>query len=723
MSVVGIDFGNLNTVVAVARNRGIDVITNETSSRPTPSLVSFGEKQRYLGEGAKTLEISNFQNTVCSLKRLLGRNFNDPEVQEYEAKFINAKLTQAERGEVACSVTFKNEPAVYTFTQLCAMFLAKVKNFTGAELGIPCVDCVISCPNWFTDSERRALLDAAHVAGLNPLRIMNDTTAAALGYGITKTDLPDPAEGGKPRVVCFVDVGHASTQVTVASFVKGKLTVHGTSTDRNLGGRDFDEAITQHFVKEFSSKYKMDIASNPKAIHRLRTGAEKVKKLLSANSTAPFNVECLMNDKDVSALVERADFEEMAKSLFERFETPLKAALENAKMTTDDIDLVELVGGSTRIPKLKETLAKLFGGDINGQNKLSFTLNQDEAIARGCAFQCAIISPSFKVREFSVQDIHNHPVELHWDPKQLPDPKKGEKQITEMVAFASHHPVPSSKLLTFSRLLRAKELAKSGTVDFTVHAQYGNDLTIPSGTMKQIGDFVIGGVKKYPSCMVMDGDKELYSKATIKVVAKLTGNGLISLEGAYQTEEVEVTGEEASESKEADQKGDEKAKGKSKTVIRKHPLTITSRTAAAPPDLLNSWLALEGDMAASDRLVIDTAEKKNTLEEYVYNTRSKLHDEWAEYVLEAERESFSAELNNMEDWLYGDGEDVAKSVYIEKLNELKLKGGPIAVRFQEYSEFPTIEREFRQFINNSILDLQAEVHHINPGRSLCPYLF
>jgi heat shock protein 4 len=711
MSVVGIDFGNLNTIVAVARNRGIDVITNETSNRATPSLVSFSDKQRFLGEGAKTLETSNFKNTVGSLKRLSGRKFTDPEVKEYEEKYMNASLVKGENNQVAVSVSYKGDENTYTASQISAMFLGKVKQFTGQEIGIPVTDCVISCPTWFADAQRRALLDAAHVAGLNVLRLMNDTTASALGYGITKTDLPDLENGEKAKTVVFVDCGHTSTQVAVVSFSKGKLTVLGTACDRNLGGRDFDQAITDHYVKEFGAKYKMDVASNKKAVFRLRLGAEKVKKLLSAGASAPFNVECLMNDKDVSALVERVDFEEMTAFLIEKIQAPLDDALKNAGVSADDVDSVELIGGTTRIPKVKQAIAEFFGGSVDGPNKLQTTLNQDEAVARGCAFQCAILSPVFKVRDFSIQDINSHPIEITWDAAQLPDPKKGEKHVTQMDAFEARCAVPSGKKLTFSRLLRTKELGKAGVVNFKAHASYSESAVLPTGTSKDIGEFVIEGIKKYPSCDVKDGDKVLYSKATIQVNARLDGNGLITLDNAVQTEDEIVPLEEKKDDNGPDA-AEVDQKAKTKKVTRKHPLTVTSVTAGASSDLLNTWLALEGEMAASDRLVIDTAEKRNELEEYVYETRSKLSEQWVDYMVETAREPFVAELNEMEDWLYGDGEDALKSVYSDKLEALKAIGEPVKVRYLQFEERPLAVKEFREYIRNANLDLEREVCNI-----------
>lgn len=160
------------------------------------------------------------------------------------------------------------------------MYFTKVKEFTSAEIKVPVTDAVISCPGWFTDRQRRALIDAAEIAGIHVLRVINDSTAAALGYGITKTDLPDGAEANcKPKNVVFVDLGHSSYQVGVASFVKGKLVIKGTAYDRNLGGRDFDQVLVNHFITEFDKKYKLDIGSSAKAIFRLRTSIEKVKKV------------------------------------------------------------------------------------------------------------------------------------------------------------------------------------------------------------------------------------------------------------------------------------------------------------------------------------------------------------------------------------------------------------------------------------------------------------
>jgi heat shock protein 4 len=346
MSVVGVDFGSLNTVIAVARNRGVDVIANEVSNRATPSLVGFGPKSRYLGEPAKTQEISNLKNTVGCLKRLLGRSLNDPDIQ-IEQKFISAPLVDI-NGQVGAEVNYLGKKERFTATQLVAMFLSKIKQTAATELKLPVSDVVMSVPAWFTDAQRRALIDAAEIAGFKPLRLINDTTAAALGYGITKLDLPAADE--KPRRVAFVDVGYSDYCCSIVEFKKGELTVKGTAFDRHFGGRDFDRAIVEHLQKEFHGKYKIDIFTNPKALTRVYAAAEKLKKVLSANQQAPINIESLMNDIDVRAMITRQEFEAMVEPLLNRVNVALEQALADAKLSKEDIDIVEVVGGGSRVP-------------------------------------------------------------------------------------------------------------------------------------------------------------------------------------------------------------------------------------------------------------------------------------------------------------------------------------------------------------------------------------
>lgn len=662
MSVVGVDFGTLNTVIAVARNRGVDVITNEVSNRATPSLVGFGPRSRYLGEPAKTQEISNLKNTVGSLKRLAGRKLEDPDVK-IEQEFVSAPLVDI-NGQVGAEVSYLGKKERFTSTQLVSMFLSKIKATASAELKLPVSDLVMSVPAWFTDAQRRSIFDAAELSGLKLLRLMNDTTAAALGWGITKLDLPTAEE--KPRRVAFIDIGHSNYTASIVEFKKGELTVKSTTYDRHFGGRDFDKAIVDHLAVEFKEKYKIDIRSNPKAMVRVAAAAEKLKKILSANQQAPVNIESLMNDVDVQSVMSREDLEKLVEPLLLRAAAPLEAALAEAKLTVEDIDIVELVGGCTRVPALKERIQQFFG------KPLSFTLNQDEAIARGCAFSCAILSPVFRVRDFAIHDICNYPIEFTWESSpDIPD------EDTNLTVFTKGNVMPSTKILTFYR----KE-------PFQLEARYANPEGLPGKTDPWIGRFSVKNVKA--------DSKDDFMITKLK--ARLNLHGILNVESAYFVEDVEIEepipeakeGEKKDEKKDGDAMDtDEKPKTrKVKKQVRKGDLPVSAGTASLDQQTKDKLSEQELSMISEDKLVADTEEKKNELETYIYEMRNKIDDQYSEFASDAEKTKLKEKLEAAEDWLYDEGEDTTKAIYVAKMDEIRAVAGPIVQRY-----FDKVEEE------------------------------
>ncbi|KAJ9131158.1 Hsp88-like protein, variant [Pleurostoma richardsiae] len=660
MSVVGVDFGTLNTVIAVARNRGVDVISNEVSNRATPSLVGFGPKARYLGEAAKTQEISNLKNTVSCLKRLAGRTLNDPDVQ-VEQQFISAPLVDVD-GQVGAEVSYLGKKEKFNATQLVAMFLSKIKQTTEQEIKLPVSDIVMSVPAWFTDIQRRSLLDAAEIAGLKLLRLINDTTAAALGYGITKLDLPSGDE--KPRRVAFIDIGHSNYTCSIVEFKKGELTVKATAFDRHFGGRNFDKALVDHLQKEFLGKYKIDIATNPRAMARVLAAAEKLKKILSANQQAPLNIESLMNDIDVSAMITRQEFEAMVDPLLNRTVAPLEQALADAKITKDDIDVIEVVGGGSRVPAVKERIQAFFG------KSLSFTLNQDEAIARGCAFSCAILSPIFRVRDFAVHDITPYPIEFAWEKApDIPD------EDTSLVVFNKGNVLPSTKILTFYR-----------KQPFDLEARYVKPEDLPGKISPWIGRFSVKGVK------ATEGPDDFM---ICKLKARVNIHGVLNVESGYYVEDQEVEEPIEEEKKEGENKDadamdtDKDAKPKTRKVkkqVRKGDLPIVSGTFSMDTATKNAATEKEASMVMEDKLVADTEEKKNELETYIYELRNKLDDQYAEFASDEEKEKIRAKLEATEDWLYDEGDDATKAVYIAKMDEIRALAGPVVQRHFEKVE-------------------------------------
>uniref|UniRef100_G3TG22 Heat shock protein 105 kDa n=1 Tax=Loxodonta africana TaxID=9785 RepID=G3TG22_LOXAF len=721
MSVVGLDVGSQSCYIAVARAGGIETIANEFSDRCTPSVISFGSKNRTIGVAAKNQQITHANNTVSNFKRFHGRAFSDPFIQR-EKENLSYDLVPMKNGGVGIKVMYMDEEHLFSVEQITAMLLTKLKETAENNLKKPVTDCVISVPSFFTDAERRSVLDAAQIVGLNCLRLMNDMTAVALNYGIYKQDLPGLDE--KPRIVVFVDMGHSAFQVSACAFNKGKLKVLGTAFDPFLGGKNFDEKLVEHFCAEFKTKYKLDTKSKIRALLRLHQECEKLKKLMSSNSTdLPLSIECFMDDRDVSGKMSRSQFEDLCAELLQKIDVPLRALMEQTQLKAEDVSAVEIVGGATRIPAVKEKIAKFFGKDV------STTLNADEAVARGCALQCAILSPAFKVREFSVTDAVPFPISLVWN---------HDSEDTEGVheVFYRNHAAPFSKVLTFFR-----------RGPFELEAFYSDPQGVPYPEAK-IGRFVVQNVSAQK-----DGEK-----SKVKVKVRVNTHGIFTISTASMVEKVPTEESEAS-SVEADLEcpsqrppgnpDSEKNIQPDNSDAGAQPQVQTDgqHTSQSPPppeltseenktpdadkanekvdqppeakkpkikvvnvelpieanlvwqlgkDLLNMYIETEGKMIMQDKLEKERNDAKNAVEEYVYEFRDKLYGPYEKFLCEQDHQNFLRLLTETEDWLYEEGEDQSKQAYVDKLEELMKIGTPVKLRFQEAEERPKTLEELGQ---------------------------
>ncbi|KAG8053154.1 hypothetical protein GUJ93_ZPchr0001g31131 [Zizania palustris] len=694
MSVVGFDLGNESCIVAVARQRGIDVVLNDESKRETPAIVCFGDKQRFIGTAGAASSTMNPKNSISQIKRLIGRKYSDPELQSDMAAFP-FRVSEGPDGFPLVHARYLGEERVFTPTQLLAMVLSNLKTIAESNLNAVVVDCCIGIPVYFTDLQRRAVFDAATIAGLRPLRLFHETTSTALAYGIYKTDLPENDQLN----VAFVDVGHASLQVCIAGFKKGQLKVLSHAYDRSLGGRDFDDVLFKHFAVKFKEEYKIDVYQNARACIRLRVACEKLKKMLSANPEAPMNIECLMDEKDVRGFIKRDEFEQISQPILERVKGPLEKALAEAGLLTEDIHFVEVVGSGSRVPAIIKILTDFFGKEPRR------TMNASECVARGCALECAILSPTFKVREFQVNEGFPFSIAMSWKP----DSHNGDNQQT--VVFPEGNPMPSIKALTFYR-------SNTFMVDVT-YVDTGDLQITPRISTYTIGPF-------YPS----KGEK-----AKLKVKVRLNIHGIVSVESATMLEEEEVevpvaataeplkdsckmetdeasneaaagtdvnmqeakastdaagegveNGTANSEEKSVPMETDAKAEPSKKKVKKTNiPVAELVYGALGAKDLEKA-VEKEFEMALQDRVMEETKDKKNAVEAYVYDMRNKLYDKYNDFVTAEDKELFIAMLQDVEDWLYEDGEDETKGVYVAKLEELKKVGDPVEGRYKEWMD-------------------------------------
>lgn len=389
MPAVGIDLGTTYSCVGVWQQGKVEIIANDQGNRTTPSYVAFTDTERLIGDAAKNQVAMNPQNTVFDAKRLIGRRYDDPKIQE-DMKHWPFKVI-SDSGKPKIQVDFKGETKRFAPEEISSMVLTKMKETAEAFLGGPVRNAVITVPAYFNDSQRQATKDAGAICGLNVLRIINEPTAAALAYGLDKN------LKGERNVLIF-DLGGGTFDVSVLTIDEGSLfEVKATAGDTHLGGEDFDNRLVNHFADEFKKKYRKDLRSNPRALRRLRTAAERAKRTLSSSTEASLEIDALFEGVDFYTKISRARFEELCSDLFRSTLQPVEKALNDAKLDKNSIHDIVLVGGSTRIPKIQSLLQNFFSG-----KQLNLSINPDEAVAYGAAVQAAILSGD---QSSAIQDV------------------------------------------------------------------------------------------------------------------------------------------------------------------------------------------------------------------------------------------------------------------------------------------------------------------------------
>jgi len=378
---IGIDLGTSMSCVAVRRNNKVEIIANDQGNRITPSIVAFNETERLVGEPAKNQAPMNPENTIYEIKRFMGKRFEERQVQN-DIKLCSYKVVEKE-GNPVVDVQYMNERKQFRPEEISATILSYMKAQAEAYLGETVTDAVITVPAYFNDQSRQATKDAGTIAGLNVLRIINEPTAASIAYGLDKLSDKDA------KNICVVDLGGGTSDFSILTIDGGVFEVLATSGDSHLGGSDFDTRLVQYFTEEFKKKHKLDISNNSRALRRLRTACERVKKTLSVNNMAQIEVDSLMDGQDLNSSISRAKFEDICSDLFQRTIKPLDEVFKVAKIAKSDIHDVVLVGGTTRIPKIQELVKNYFNG-----KQLCNSINPDEAVAYGAAVMADSLKPN-----------------------------------------------------------------------------------------------------------------------------------------------------------------------------------------------------------------------------------------------------------------------------------------------------------------------------------------
>ncbi|KAG7338373.1 molecular chaperone DnaK [Nitzschia inconspicua] len=692
MSVVGLDLGLQNSVIAAAGRGGVDVILNGNSNRLNPTMVNFDESRKMGEQVSGSTPVSKFKTTIKYMKRLVGLAFDDPRAKKEMEKvpYQCVPITHASGGppSIAVKVFFNGEDKILPVEQVLGMMVHHMgmvaAKKTAEESGIRGSDnikklipqdWVIAIPPYYTDAQRRAVLTGCEIVGITGVqRLMHENTATALAYGIFK-DIRKEFTKENPTNVMFIDMGASAYTVTIAVFEPGKLIIKSANFDEDLGGRDFDQAIANWLADKFSEKFKNKLSGDPKTkpkvMLKLLDAAEKAKKTLSPQGVkeASINLECLMDDLDFNVMLTSSEYEALCAPLLAKLEGPVQKCLEEAKLTSKDLAAVEIVGGSTRIGFVKKKLM-----EILNVNNLSTTMNADESVARGAALQSAILSPRFKVLPYDIEEFQPLPIKLEWDEEKGTSAEKG----VEVEGDADGAELPANSVTMFPRglnfpVVRRVTLRRAG--EFSVTSSYDpsalNHGLQPGATM-DIASWVI---KASPGV-----------ENKVRVNVKQDINGIVTMSSAQMLEEID---EEEGDNKDEEMKDEA---GEKKKKIKKTNLEwIVTRPLEWTKDEINKFFEMEVAMGNQDRVVQETSDMRNELESYIYDMRDKIMSEshLGSYSNQQEKDAFNKKNEEVENWLYADGFDAVKSTYASKLEELKKLGGPIEYRAAEAEARPS----------------------------------
>ncbi|XP_050666772.1 hypoxia up-regulated protein 1 [Leptidea sinapis] len=735
-AVISIDFGSeWMKIGIVSPGVPMEVVLNKESKRKTPAVVAFRDDVRTFGEDAVTVGVRFPKNSYKYLLDLLGKPYDHPLVQAYREKFPYYEIVPSERGTPEF---IHDEKTRYTPEELVAQLLGKAKEFAEISHGQPISECVITVPGFFNQAERRAMKEAASLAGLNLLQLINDYTAIGINYGIfRRKEINESAWHA-----LFFDMGAKSTKAALVEYktVKTKekgyvetvpqLQVIGVSYDRTLGGLEMTLRLREHLIKAWESNGGGNVRASPRSMEKLLREAERLKIVLSANTEHYAQIESLLDDKDFKLLVTRTELEEICADLWPRVTNVVQRAISAAAGSGVGARLI-VAGGGSRVPAVLEALKNAAG--VEPQK----SINADEAATMGAVYRAAALATGYKVAAFNIRDAVMFPIQVVFTRNV-----DGNEKLIKRTLFGPMNPYPQKKVITFNK----------HTGDFTFNVNYAELDHIPSNELANIGalnltQVVLTGVaealaknsgenvehKGIKAHFNMDDsgilnlvNVEFVAEKTVtdededkdstlskigSTISKLFGSDAETLEqGAQEQEKPQETVNNetlnANETTTAKQNAtDPEIKPKPKLVVLKEPIKTEEQILNLKPlseDQFKTSKSKIVELYNIDRKRVERETALNNLEAFVVDAAMKVDmEEFAECGTPEQIEEIKKLCAEISEWLYDDGYEAPTELYEEKLKGLKEKTNPIFYKHWEHRERPDAIAAIRTMINKS----------------------
>ncbi|GFY46406.1 hypoxia up-regulated protein 1 [Trichonephila inaurata madagascariensis] len=732
LAVMSLDIGSEWMKVAiVSPGVPMEIALNRESQRKTPVVVSFRDGERIFGDPALTIGVRFPEKTFMYLMDIIGKTIDNP---------------------------LHPEGMEFTVEELVAMLLKQAQEIAQKAAGQPVKDAVITVPPFFNQAERRAMLEAAKLSGLNVLQLINSNTAVALNYGIyRRRDFNET-----PTNILFYDMGAGNTVATVATYqliksketgeVSPQVTVRGVGFDHTLGGLEMQLRLRDFLAKAFNKAKKTDtdVFTNKRAMAKLFKEAGRVKKVLSANTEHIAQVESLLDDKDFKCPITRAEFEELCSDLFDRVIKPVEAALKSSNLDLVHIDRVILSGSGTRVPRVQQILL-----DYIKKDELGKSLNTDESAALGAAYQAAYLSKGFKVKTFLIRDANIFPIQVDFQREyELEDKTTGVKTV-KRILFSRNNGIPMKKIMTFNRHVK----------DFEFYVNYGELNFLTDFELKVLGSLNIS--KVFLSGVETALSKHMGEKTEYKGVKahfRVDESGILMLdevESVFEKTEEETPesqlesaftklgstlgrlfsgSSDDSETKEeqpAEAKSDEtkkstdskKEEDKSQNTTKEESKNATEvkkevKLVAVKEPLGSSqeFLDLKGleaetveksfkklrDLDEHDHARLAKAKAKNSLESFIVETKDKLYnEEYEKASTDKERTNILQKLSEASDWLEYESDDATTEAFKNKVSDLRKLTKDLFDRVREHRDRPEALKALSEMLNISQLFMHS----------------